>query len=584
MPFFNKAAAPSDTENSRISPERSKTLDVIIALIPAAFAGISVFGIRAAAVIAVTVISSVLFEHLYCVIRKSPTTVGDLTAVITGLILAFSLPVKVPLYVPVFGSAVAIIIVKLLSGGKGKNFLNPAITARAALYIAFIPSLTKFTVPSRNPVDAVSCATPLRVLSQLDMSGDIAEQIGSLTDKGELPGLINMLFGVKAGCIGEVCTVALILGGIYLILRGVISFVFPVTFMGSFALATFIFSGFSPLFTLYYLLSGGVILGAFFIATDPVTSPDTLNKRLLSGVLAGILTAVIRFFTPLPEGVTVVILLMNLTLFTIKIIPVLKARITERKNKENSEEISELPDEENSETENKPSPVGEGSPLPPEESSPSAEIPSEAENEPSLVGDGVPDIPPDSTPSAEETPFEAENDDSPVGEGSPLPPEDNPQLPDEEKSEAENEPSPVGDGVPDIPSDSTPSAEESPSEVENEDSPVGEGSPLPPEESSPSAEIPSEAENEDSPVGEGSPLPSREPDSSSEKISKPVFINELTPDTDSSPEVYTEKKKKKGRKAKKKQKQMPDFSEPLPEVIPEFLKKEIEKQKTDKGE
>ena len=521
MPFFNKTSADG-TEAKQLSPETGKMLDVIIALIPAALAGIAVFGIRAALLIAVTVISSVLFEHLYCVIRKSPATVGDLSAVITGLVLAFSLPVRAPIYVPVFGSAVAIILVKLLSGGKGKNFLNPAITARAALYIAFTPSLVKFTVPARNPVDAVSCATPMRVLSQLDMSGNIGEQIAELSEKGELPGLINMLFGVKAGCIGEVCAIALLLGGIYLILRGVISFALPVSYLGAFTLCTFVFSGFSPLFTLYYLLSGAVLLGAFFILTDPVTSPDTLNKQLIFGTAAGTITALIRFFTPLPEGVTVAVLLMNIAVLAVNKFPVIKAWLSERKK---TKESSEAPETESPTAE-------EGSPLPPEESSPSAEPPSEAENEP-----------------------------SPVGEGSPLPPE-------EISPSADRSSEIVGDDNPGVPSEEVISSAEIPSEAENESSLVGDGVPdIPSEEISPSAEIPSAPE-----------APPATP------VSKPVLVNELTPDTDSAPVTYTDRKKKPGRKNKKKMKQMPDFSEPLPEVIPEFLKREIEKQNSQKGE
>ncbi len=513
MPFFNKAAATAGTEAKQLSPETGKMLDVIIALIPAALAGIAVFGIRAAAVIAVTVAGCVFFEHLYCVIKKVPTTVGDLSAVITGLVLAFSLPVRAPLYVCLFGSAVAIIAVKLLCGGKGKNFLNPAVTARAALYIAFTPSLIKFTVPARNPVDAVSCATPIRVLSQLDMSGNIGEQIAELSEKGDLPGLINMLFGVKAGCIGEVCAIALLLGGIYLILRGVISFAVPVAYLGAFALCTFIFSGLSPLFTLYYLLSGAVLFGAFFILTDPVTSPDTLNKRLIFGAAAGVITAVIRFFTPLPEGVTIAVLLMNIAVLAVNKFPVMKTLIADKKQKnakEITEEITEEPAEEPTEEpaeepaeevaeETSLDTVGDDNPgVPPAENSDSAEIPSEAENAPSLVGD------------------------------------DNPGVPPEENS---------------------PSADSS-SEIVGDDNPG-----VPPEE------IPSEPET-----------PPVTP------VSKPVLVNELTPDTDSAPVTYTDRKKKQGRKTKKKQKQMPDFSEPLPEVIPEFLKKDIERHKTAKGE
>lgn len=549
MPFFSKADAHGKAQERQLSPETGAMLDVIIALVPAAFAGIAVFGIRAAVVIALTVLCSVLFEHLYSVIKKAPTTVGDLSAVITGLILAFSLPVKVPLYVPVFGSAVAIIAVKLLFGGRGKNPLNPALTARAALFLAFTPSLTKFTVPARNPVDAVSCATPMKVLSELDFSGDVSAQISTLVEEGELPGLINMLFGVRAGCIGEVCAIALLLGGIYLILRGVISFALPVTYIGSFALCTLVFSGFSPVFTLYYVLSGALLLGAFFIATDPVTTADSMNKRLISGAAAGVLTAVIRFYTPLSEGVTVSLLLMNAVLLIIRKLPAIKAFIEAKKNPPAAEE----PAEETTDEAVTEEAISEAAEEPAEEET-AEEATAEEANETAEEA---------ASEAVEETIEEAveEPEEEALAEASA---EDS-----AEESAEENSPSSETEGITVNPSATTP------------EEPV----------STPVAEEPSDTEKEaeaEEISAPGAPSEEKKETAPTEPVlppSKPVFVNKPSSDTEAAhPAAVQGRNRKQGRKAKKKQKQIPDFSEPLPEVIPEFLKREIEKQKTARGE
>lgn len=557
MPFFSKADAHGKAQERQLSPETGAMLDVIIALVPAAFAGIAVFGIRAAVVIALTVLSSVLFEHLYSVIKKAPTTVGDLSAVITGLILAFSLPVKVPLYVPVFGSAVAIIAVKLLFGGRGKNPLNPALTARAALFLAFTPSLTKFTVPARNPVDAVSCATPMKVLSELDFSGDISAQISTLVEEGELPGLINMLFGVRAGCIGEVCAIALLLGGIYLILRGVISFALPVTYIGSFALCTLVFSGFSPVFTLYYVLSGALLLGAFFIATDPVTTADSMNKRLISGAAAGVLTAVIRFYTPLSEGVTVSLLLMNAVLLIIRRLPAIKAFIEAKKNPPAAEE----PAEETAEGTTDEAVTEEAAEEPAEEET-AEEATAEEANETAeeAASEAVEEAIEEAVDEAAEEAVE-EPEEEALAEASA---EDS-----AEESAEENSPSSETEGIPEAPSETTP------------EEPV----------STPVAKEPSDTEKEaeaEENSAPGAPSEEKKETAPTEPVlppSKPVFVNKPSSDTEAAhPAAVQGRNRKQGRKAKKKQKQMPDFSEPLPEVIPEFLKKEIEKQKTARGE
>ncbi|MBR3768767.1 MAG: RnfABCDGE type electron transport complex subunit D [Clostridia bacterium] len=287
-------------------------LDVIISLIPAAFAGVAVFGIRAALVIAVCIISCVLFEFLSRKIMKRSSSIGDLSAVVTGLLLAFNLPVGIPIWMCVVGSFVAIVIAKQMFGGIGHNFANPAITARIVLLVSFASAMTGFTAPAKNTVDALTTATPLAHLSGIDLSGDISAQMDMLLADGDLPKFFNMLFGVRAGCIGEVCSVALILGAIYLILRGIISIAIPGSYIATVAVFMLISSGFNVTFTVYELLGGGLLLGAFFMATDYSTSPITMKGKIVFGIGCGILTSVIRLFGSLPEGVSYSILLMNI--------------------------------------------------------------------------------------------------------------------------------------------------------------------------------------------------------------------------------------------------------------------------------
>lgn len=287
-------------------------LDVIIALIPAAFAGVAVFGIRAALVIAVCVLSSAAFEYISRTLMHRSNTIGDLSAVVTGLLLAFNLPVNIPIWMCVIGSLVAIIVVKQMFGGIGHNFANPAITARIVLLVSFASAMTGFTAPGRATVDAVTTATPLSYLSSIDLSGDISAQLNTFIDNGDIPGLFNMFFGVRAGCIGEVCSVALILGAVYLMLRGVISFHIPCSYILTTAVFMFIVSDFNILFTAYEVLGGGLLLGAFFMATDYTTSPINKKGKIVFGIGCGILTAVIRLYGSLPEGVSYSILLMNI--------------------------------------------------------------------------------------------------------------------------------------------------------------------------------------------------------------------------------------------------------------------------------
>lgn len=263
--------------------------DVLIALCPALIASCIIFGMRALLVTAVCVTACVLIEWLYEKLMKKPVTIQDLSAAVTGMILAFNLPVTIPLWQAVFGCLVAIIMVKQLFGGIGKNFANPAVVGRIVLFVAFSGSMTNWVYP-----DAVSSATPLAILA----SGDL----------GKLPSLGYMLVGWHGGCIGETCAIALILGGIYLIARKVITWHIPVAFVATVFLLTAIL-GENPV---YQVLSGGLLLGAIFMATDYVTSPSTPRGKLLFGFGCGLITVLIRVWGSYPEGVSFAILLMNI--------------------------------------------------------------------------------------------------------------------------------------------------------------------------------------------------------------------------------------------------------------------------------
>ncbi|MBQ2974174.1 MAG: RnfABCDGE type electron transport complex subunit D [Clostridia bacterium] len=277
---------------------RGIMLDVIIALIPALIAAIILFGPRVLAVTATTVITAVLSEFLARKVMKRHNTVGDLSAVVTGLILAFNLPVSIPLWMAAIGSFFAIVVVKQMFGGIGQNFANPAIVARIVLLLSFGQAMGNWTAPLSWKTDAVSTATPLALLG-----GETAE---------ELPSLLDMFLGIRGGCLGETCSVALIIGGIYLMARRVISYKIPVAFIGTVAVVMLIAGKGDLEFVAYHLMSGGVLLGAFFMATDYSTSPIKSNAKIVFGIGCGLLTCLIRLFASLPEGVSFAILIMNL--------------------------------------------------------------------------------------------------------------------------------------------------------------------------------------------------------------------------------------------------------------------------------
>ena len=269
-------------------------LDVVIALLPAAAAGCIIFGLRALAVLAVTVVSCVGFEALFNLITKREQTVGDCSAMVTGLLLGMNLPANIPLWQCVVGGFFAIVVVKCLFGGLGCNPVNPAITARVFMLVAF-GTMAKAAFPADymgSALDAVSSATPLA-----------AETAPSLTD---------LFLGLHGGAIGETCAVALLVGLIYLLCRRVITIHIPVAFVGTVFVCSFFMEGMDPVAALAAILSGGLFIGAFFMATDYVTSPSTAWGKVIFGVGAGLITFLIRYFGVYPEGVSFAILLMNI--------------------------------------------------------------------------------------------------------------------------------------------------------------------------------------------------------------------------------------------------------------------------------
>ncbi len=273
-------------------------LDVIIALLPALIAAVAIFGPRVLAVTATTVITAVLSEFVARKVMKRHNTIGDLSAVVTGLILAFNLPVSIPLWMAAIGSFFAIVVIKQFFGGIGQNFANPAIAARIILLISFGQAMGNWTAPLSWKTEAVSTATPLAIIG-----GETAE---------ELPSLLDMFLGIRGGCIGETCSLALIVGGIYLIARKVISPKIPLAYIGTVAVIMLIAGRFDLEFLAYQLMGGGLLLGAFFMATDYSTSPIKSNAKIVFGIGCGLLTCVIRLFASLPEGVSFAILIMNL--------------------------------------------------------------------------------------------------------------------------------------------------------------------------------------------------------------------------------------------------------------------------------
>lgn len=269
--------------------------NVVIALVPALVAAVILFGPRALLLTLFCVTCCVGFEALFCWITKRPSTAGDFSAVVTGTLLAFNLPVNLPLWMAAVGSFFAIVIAKELFGGLGQNFANPALVGRIVLMVSFTGRMTAFTAPflyaqTFVTADQVSSATPLAAAGTDTFS------------------YLDLFLGLHGGCLGEVSALALLLGGVYLVARRIISPIIPVCYIGSVFVFSYLFGGDG----VYQILSGGLMLGAIFMATDYSTSPMTKLGKVIFALCCGLITSVIRMFGSYAEGVSFAILLMNI--------------------------------------------------------------------------------------------------------------------------------------------------------------------------------------------------------------------------------------------------------------------------------
>ena len=285
---YNVSASPH--VRSAVSTSRIMFL-VTVSLLPACGYGIYQFGFGAALLVAVCIASCVIFELLFDLIVKKPSTIGDLSAVVTGLLLALNLPPNAAWWMGVIGSAFAIIVVKMLFGGLGQNFMNPALAGRCFLIICFTARMTNFTY------DGITAATPLQIIRD-----------GGYVD------LSDMFIGRIPGTIGEVSTLALLIGAVFLIITGVIDFRIPCAYLVSFVIFMGLFAGngWNITYLAAQLCGGGLMLGAFFMATDYVTSPITKTGRVIFGICCGLLTGLFRVFSSSAEGVSYAIIISNL--------------------------------------------------------------------------------------------------------------------------------------------------------------------------------------------------------------------------------------------------------------------------------
>lgn len=288
--------------------------DVTIALIPASIFGIFNFGMNALLIILTSIVTSVLTEYIYEKAMKKPLTTGDFSAVVTGLLLALNLSPTVPLWIPVIGSIFAILVVKMLYGGIGQNFMNPALAARCFLLISFAGRMNNYVI------DQVSGSNTTPKIFQYLSKGVVAidgvtgaTPLASLR-AGESVDLLNVFLGKTAGTIGETSVAAILIGGIYLLLRKVITFRIPVLYLASFSAFVLLFGGrgFDMNFLMGHLFSGGLMLGAFFMATDYSTSPITKMGHIVYGIILGIMTGLFRLYGASPEGVSFAIIFCNL--------------------------------------------------------------------------------------------------------------------------------------------------------------------------------------------------------------------------------------------------------------------------------
>ena len=309
--ILKKLTVSASPHKKAADTPRGIMLDVIIAMLPALILSVVLFGPRALVVTLVSVVACVVFEFLARKAMKRNNTIGDLSAVVTGMLLAFNLPSTMPLWMVVIGDAVAIIVVKQFFGGIGQNFVNPALVGRIVLMASFPVQISDYQEPfawRAQAVDAVTSATPLAKFPSVYG----AENIQAAMDAAGLPSLTDMFFGVRGGCLGETCAAALLVGLLYLLVRRVISPTIPLTYVLTVGVIMLIEGQGNLNFVAYQLLSGGLLLGAIFMATDYTTSPVSFKGKIIYAVGCGVITALIRIFGSLPEGVSFSIILMNI--------------------------------------------------------------------------------------------------------------------------------------------------------------------------------------------------------------------------------------------------------------------------------
>ena len=308
--MMDKKLIVSSSPHIRCKEDTSYIMkQVLIALLPATLAGLYYFRVRGLVTILACVIGAVGSEWLYCKIAKRKSSIGDFSAVVTGLLLAFNVPAGLPVWMCVLGAVFSIVVVKMIFGGIGANFLNPALAGRAFLLASFPVAMTTWVAPKVS--DAVTTATPLSFmkLAGAEGMGTPAQAIEKLHSAHI--SIMDMFIGNIGGTVGETCAILLILGGIYLVYKGIISYVMPVVYVGIVFVLTFLLGGFNIEFAVYQALAGGLLLGGIFMLTDYTTSPMTKKGQIIYAAIAAVIATCIRLYGGYPEGVSYSILFAN---------------------------------------------------------------------------------------------------------------------------------------------------------------------------------------------------------------------------------------------------------------------------------
>lgn len=284
--------------------------DVIVACVPSLIAAVILFGYRVLAITAVSVGTCMLAEWVCRKVMKRHNTLGDLSAIVTGLLLAFNVPVSIKLWMVAFAGVVAIVVVKQFFGGIGMNFVNPALIGRIVLLASFPTAMSNWVQPLSWRTDVVTTASPLAEIGNLFTAGDVSKK--AIYSVENMPSLMDMLLGKRSGSLGEVCALALLIGLAYLLIRKVIKPTIPFFYIGTVAVIMLIAGKFNLTFLAYELMAGGLLLGAIFMATDYTTSPVNFKGQVVYAIGCGLITALIRLFGSLPEGVSFAIIIMNI--------------------------------------------------------------------------------------------------------------------------------------------------------------------------------------------------------------------------------------------------------------------------------